>query len=363
MSAAAALVLLARAARAEGVAATPDQVQALLRCADQLEVARRDDVYWAGRVALCSGRDDLPRYDRAFARFAEGAGAVPGAPPGPAAPGPAGRATGAGERPEGEGRRTVVADAREVLRGRDLAALTDDERAEVRRLVALLVPTGDPRPSRRWRAARRGRPDRRRTVRAALRHGGQLTALHHRRRTVRPRRLLLVVDVSGSMAPYADAYLRLAHAAARARRGTEVFTVGTRLTRVTREVAGPDPDAALRAVAAAVPDWSGGTRLGEQLRALLDRWGRAGAARGAVAVVLSDGWERGDPALLAEQLERLRRLAHRVVWVDPYEGRPGYAPLTAGMRTVLPRVDAVVSGWTLGALERLCRELTGGARA
>ncbi|RJK96729.1 vWA domain-containing protein [Vallicoccus soli] len=358
MSAVEGLARLAACARREGVAASTDRVEALLRCADALGPAGREDVYWAGRVALCGGPDDLPRYDRAFARFlgADPAGAAAGPPV--VVDRPVAAADGAGT--EGDGARRTLADVREVLRGRDLGALDalgEDEREAVRRLVALLRPVGALRPSRRRRPAPHGEVDRRRTVRDALRHGGEVVALRHRRRVRRPRPLLVVVDVSGSMQPYADAYLRLAHAAARARPGTEVFTIGTRLTRVTREVAHPDPDEALRAVAAAVPDWSGGTRLGEQLAALLERWGRAGAARGAVAVVLSDAWERGDCALLGEQLERLGRLAHRVVWVDPHEGKPGYAPLTAGMRTVLPRVDAVVSGWTLEALERLCAVL------
>ncbi|XES01182.1 VWA domain-containing protein [Streptomyces sp. S1D4-11] len=159
--------------------------------------------------------------------------------------------------------------------------------------------------------------------------------MRHRARADRPRRVVLLVDVSGSMGPYADALLRFAHAALHgprtggAARGTrtEVFTIGTRLTRVTRELAHRDPDTAMAALAAAVPDWRGGTRLGEMLRGFLDRWGRRGMARGAVVVLLSDGWERGDPALLAEQMRRLHRLAHRVIWANPRKARPGYAPL------------------------------------
>ena len=152
-----------------------------------------------------------------------------------------------------------------------------------------------------------------------------------------------------------------AHAAARRRPGTEVFTIGTRLTRVTREMRSRDATEALLAVSGAVPDWSGGTRLGELLKAFLDRWGQRGLARGAVVVVLSDGWERGDAAMLAAQMARLARLAHRVVWVNPHSGRPGYAPTTAGMVAALPHVDDFVEGHTVAALERLAALLSDSA--
>ncbi|MGH8969905.1 MAG: VWA domain-containing protein, partial [Actinomycetes bacterium] len=200
-------------------------------------------------------------------------------------------------------------------------------------------------------------------VRALLRRGGEPVRLERRVRRVRPRRLVLVVDVSGSMQPYADAFLRFAHAAARRRPGTEVFTLGTRLTRVTREIAGRDPSAALAAVAGAVPDWSGGTRLGELVKAFLDRWGQRGIARGAVVVIASDGWERGEATLLAEQMVRLHRLAHRVVWANPHRGKPGYAPMTAGMSAALPHVDAFVDGHSVAALERLATVMSGAADA
>jgi uncharacterized protein with von Willebrand factor type A (vWA) domain len=171
---------------------------------------------------------------------------------------------------------------------------------------------------------------------------------------------VLLVDVSGSMSGYADVLLRFAHAATR-RRGarTEVFTLGTRLTRVTREMTGPDPERAMGAVAAAVPDWSGGTRLGALLREFLDRWGQRGAARGAVVVIMSDGWERDDPAVLGAQMSRLALLAHRVVWCNPRAGRPGFAPLAGGLAAALPYVDDFVSGHSLAALEQLARIVAG----
>jgi uncharacterized protein with von Willebrand factor type A (vWA) domain len=248
---------------------------------------------------------------------------------------------------------------REVLRHRDVAQLTRAERDEVRRLLARLEPVGPPRRSRRFEPAHRGPIDAHRTVRHLLRGGGEPLRLLRHTHQRRPRRLVLLVDVSGSMAPYADALLRFAHVAARRRPGTEVFTVGTRLTRISRELRRRDADIALAAAAKAVPDWSGGTRLGELLRAFLDRWGQRGMARGAVVVFASDGWERGDPQVLADQMARLRRLAHRVVWVNPHRGKPGFAPLTAGMAAALPHIDDFVSGHSVAAYEELAAVLSG----
>jgi uncharacterized protein with von Willebrand factor type A (vWA) domain len=251
------------------------------------------------------------------------------------------------------------ASADEVLRHRDVAELTVAERDELRRLFALLRPAAPMRASRRRRPSAHGSVHAGRTVRRALRDGGEVTRLMHRRARPRPRRVVLLVDVSGSMSPYADSLLRFAHVAVRARpAATEVFTIGTRLTRVTRELRLRDPDKALAASGSAIPDWSGGTRLGEVLKAFLDRWGQRGTARGAVVVVCSDGWERGDTELLAEQMARLRRLAHAVVWVNPHKGRAGYEPLTGGMQAALPSLDAFVAGHSLAAFEELTRVIS-----
>ncbi|MEV4259664.1 VWA domain-containing protein [Spirillospora sp. NPDC049652] len=224
----------------------------------------------------------------------------------------------------------------------------------------MLAASAEPRRSRRFVPAPSGRLDPARTVREALRRGGEPAVLRHRVHRSRPRRLVLLVDVSGSMSPYADALLRFAHACVRASTGAaarrvEVFSVGTRLTRLTRELGHRDPDAAMRAVADAIPDWSGGTRLGEELKEFLDRFGQRGLARGAVVVIASDGWERGDAALLGAQTARLARLAHRVVWANPHKARPGYAPVTAGMAAALPHLSAFTSGHSLAALEELAR--------
>jgi uncharacterized protein len=350
----------ARTLRHAGVTASPDRVEAMLTAIGSLDVLDPGAVYWAGRLTLCGGPDDLDRYDAAFAAYF--AGEVPraarpsGQPPvqqlsasAPLEPG-SGEGDDESENPE----LAVQASPDEVLRHRDVGDLTPAERDHLRRLFALLAPATPMRPSRRRRPSLRGAVHPARTVRSALRDGGEVRRLMHHRRQARPRRVVLLIDVSGSMSPYADALLRFAHAAVRARpSSTEVFTIGTRLTRVTRELQQRDPDAALSASGSAIPDWSGGTRLGEVLKAFLDRWGQRGTARGAVVVVCSDGWERGGTELLAEQMVRLRRLAHSVVWVNPHKGRSGYEPLTGGMQAALPSVDHFVSGHSMAAFEEL----------
>ena len=353
----------ARTLRYAGVAASPDRVEAMLVAIDRLDVLAATDVYWAGRLTLCSGPDDLDRYDMAFAAYFGGAVPRP-----PAAVPPPDRLLvesalldlGSGGDPDesDEPEEVTRASAHEVLRHQDLALLTDAERAELNRLLALLVPAAPMRPSRRPRPSPRGGVDPARTVRRARRDGGEMVRLLHRRAAPRPRRVVLLIDVSGSMSPYADALLRFAHVAARTRpASTEVFTIGTRLTRVTVEMRHRDADRALAAAGAAIPDWSGGTRLGEVLKAFLDRWGQRGTAREAVVVVCSDGWERGGTELLREQMARLRRLAHAVVWVNPHKGREGYEPLTAGMQAALPSVDHFVAGHSLAAFEELAAVL------
>ena len=353
------LLGFARTLRHAGVPASPDRVEAMLTALAHLRVLDTADVYWAGRLTLCAGPDDLDRYDAAFAAFFAGERARVPRPTATAAPrlaayAPLDAGTGEGDD-DGEAPDLATrASADEVLRHRDVAALSPAELEHLRRLFALLVPASPMRPSRRRRAAPHGAVHPGRTVRRALRDGGEVSRLLHHRARPRPRRVVLLVDVSGSMTPYADALLRFAHAAVRARpASTEVFTIGTRLTRLTRELRQRDADRALSASGRAIPDWSGGTRLGEVLKAFLDRWGQRGTARGAVVVVCSDGWERGDAALLGEQMARLRRLAHAVVWVNPHKGRVGYEPLTGGMQAVLPSVDHFVAGHSLAAFEEL----------
>ncbi|QKG26572.1 vWA domain-containing protein [Actinomadura verrucosospora] len=352
------MVGFARTLRAAGGTADPERVQAMLAALDHLDVLDPSEVYWAGRLTLCADPGDLARYDRCFAAYFSGATARPARRPPPVVvrrttvAEPAG---GAGGDEDGE-LKAATASAVEVLRDRDVARLTAAERAEVARLIAVLDAGAERRRSRRFAPAPAGRLDPARTVRETLRRGGETSLLRHRAHRTRPRRVVLLVDVSGSMSPYADALLRFAHAAARSGgRDVEVFSAGTRLTRLTRELRHRDADAAMAAASAAIPDWSGGTRLGEELKEFLDRFGQRGLARGAVVVVASDGWERGDASLLGEQMARLRRLAHRVIWANPHKARPGYEPLTAGMAAALPHIDDFTSGHSLAALEDLAR--------
>jgi uncharacterized protein with von Willebrand factor type A (vWA) domain len=349
----------ARTLRHAGVPASPERVQAMIAALGHLNVLDVNNVYWAGRVTLCGDPEDLERYDAAFALYFSGRGAQAGVRPSPptalrTAPfeldEPGSDGSDESEKPQ----LAVHASRHEVLRHRDIAVLSAAEREQLQRLFALLGPRVGARRSRRYRSAPRGRVDLEHTMRRMLRQGGEPSTLSRRRRRDKPRRLVLLIDVSGSMAPYADALLRFAHAATRSGPSrTETFTVGTRLTRVTRELRLRDPDRALIAAGRAVPDWSGGTRLGDTVKAFLDRWGQRGLARGAVVVLCSDGWERGDPADLGAQLLRLARLAHAVVWVNPHKGKDGFAPVTGGMVAALPHLDALVAGHSFAALEEL----------
>lgn len=365
------LVGLARTLRGAGVDASPDRVHALVRTLDHLGAADVASVYWAGRLTLCASPVDLERYDRVFAHFF--AGELPSPTTGrvrrtvrlgPTALGQTVDEADPDDGAEVEGQAvTRHASREERLRTRDVTELTARERAELHRLLAAFALPGELRRTRRAVPAVRGAIDRRRSVRSLLRAGGEPSRLHRHAPRTAPRRVVLLVDVSGSMAGYADTLLRFAHVAAR-RHGTptEVFTLGTRLTRVTEPLRLRDPDVAMRAVARAIPDWSGGTRLGEGLKEFLDRWGQRGTARGAVVVLLSDGWETGDPTRLGEQTARLARLAHRVVWANPRAGREGFAPTAGGMAAALPHCDDLVAGNTLAALEHLARVVAGAAR-
>jgi uncharacterized protein with von Willebrand factor type A (vWA) domain len=354
-----------RTLRSYGTAVPISSVSLALQAMDHLSATARADVYWAGRLAFCDTPDDIDRYDAAFAAyFGGGPRAEPTRQHPVDLPVAVGRdSTAPGRTRESVGPdRTVGASTDDVLRRRDLSDLTASERRRALELIAALRPTGAQRRSRRRRPASRGPVDRAASAREIVRAGGEPTRLRRHRRGLKRRRLLVMVDVSGSMAPYADAALVFAHAAVRARPHTEVFTLGTRLTRVTRQLAAVDVASALGAAGAAIPDWRGGTRLGVLLGEFLRRWGRAGLARGAITVVVSDGWERGDAAPLAREAAHLRRLAARVIWVNPHLARPGYAPLTAGMSAVLPHVDDFVVGHSAQAYADLADLLAGGSR-
>jgi uncharacterized protein with von Willebrand factor type A (vWA) domain len=348
-------VSFARALRAGGLPVTADRTQAFLRAIACAGAGERSCVYWAGRATLCASPDDLEAYDRLFDTWFS----VAGRPRGPARPPPrtVGHAALDAEQKEGTGGGEQVlramASGHEVLRHRDVAVMSAAERRRMATLFASLPVSAPTRRSVRRRSWHRGEVDARRWLRDSLRRGGEPGPLLRRRRRVRARRVVLLIDVSGSMEPYADALLRLAHRMVSALPRVEVFTVGTRLTRVTAALRLRDPDRALAAAGAVVPDWSGGTRLGESLRAFTDRWGQRGAARGAVVIIASDGWERGDAKLLGEQVARLQRLARSVVWMNPHRGKAGYRPVQGGIVAALPHVDALVAGHSMHAYARL----------
>ena len=352
---------LAAALRAAGVRVGVGEVVSAMRALAAVDASSREEARLALRAVLCAGHDDLAAFDEAFAAVfgrtvADGSGEGPDPVQSlalPRTPGPPSEQR-AGEVVAPE---PVPAAWSPVMleREKDFADYTDAERAALRRVLERLARRGPQRRSRRTVPVRQRRghaPDLRRTVRASLRHGGEPLERHWRAPTERPRPLVLVCDVSGSMAPYARVLLQYLQACVAARRRVEAFAFGTRLTRVTRELAGRDPDRALTRAAAAATDWSGGTRIGEALATLNREHGRR-LGRGSAVVVLSDGWDRGDPELLAAEMARLRRAAHRLVWLNPLAAAPGYAPLTRGMQAALPHTDHLLAGNSLGSLERL----------
>ena len=357
------LLGFATALRAAGVPVTPDRSAAFVTAAALVGLCDRAGVRTAGRSTLCGGPDDLARFDQVFEAWFDDPELPrprPAAPPAPRLATLPQQESGAGG--DGETSDDVVRAAatdEEVLRHRDVAAMSPAKKARLAAMfdsLRLRPPTRRTARHRRWH---RGEVDAARTVRDSLRRGGEPGLVHWRRRATRPRRIVLLVDVSGSMSGYADALLRLAHRLTHASTApVETFTVGTRLTHLTRSLRLRDPERALVAAGQAVPDWSGGTRLGESLRVFLDRWGRRGMARGSVVVVFSDGWERGDPALLAEQVARLHRVAHRVVWVNPHRGKVGYEPVQQGVLAVLPHVDDFVAGHSLATYSELCEVIS-----
>ncbi|MGH9060863.1 MAG: vWA domain-containing protein, partial [Acidimicrobiales bacterium] len=332
----------------------------------------RDAVYWAGRATLVRRHEDIAVYDRVFDSFWLDRRTWVEQPPQsfPVTLALDDDGDDDTEAPEGEQEReptlSVRYSAAEVLRHKDFAVLNASEWLEAQRLLSALRVSADLRRSRRLRPTRRarGQPDLRVTMRRALRTDGEPVRPGRRAPSLRPRRTVIVADVSGSMEPYARAVLRFAQVAVAARGPgrVEAFALGTRLTLLTREMEGRDPDAALRRAAASVADWSGGTRLGDGLRVFNDRWGTRGMARGAVVVIVSDGWDRGDPEQLAAEMGRLQRVAHRVVWVNPLKASPGYAPLARGMAAALPYVDQFVEGHSLASLQELAVLIGGSDR-
>jgi uncharacterized protein with von Willebrand factor type A (vWA) domain len=365
------LTLLAASMRAAGVRVGVGELLSAHRALGAVDPADRDAAYFALRATLCSRHEDLLAFDAAFAEWFRPAPLLE-APPPPALDEAARlalprTAVPSQARPLAvEGAEEVVPSAWsdvELLRDKDFADYSDQERRVARRVMRRLAAVTPERPSRRTRPARRrgaappaARMDLRGTMRASLRTGGDPFERHWREPGQRPRQLVLVCDVSGSMEPYARMLLAYMQACVAARRRVEAFVFGTRLTRVTAELRGRDPDAALARAAGAVQDWSGGTRIGDALATLNREHGRR-IGRGAVVVLLSDGWDRGDPDQLEREISRLARCSHRLIWLNPLKAHPDYEPLTRGMRAALPFVDEFMAGNSLASLEELAEAL------
>jgi uncharacterized protein with von Willebrand factor type A (vWA) domain len=368
------LAMLVASMRVGGVRLGVGDLITAHRALAAVDPASRSDAYLALKAALCKRHADLDVFSAAFdATF--GAAAEPqrepvelpeaaslvvprvGVPPAPG---------NHGEPPPAGAPVPAAWSETELLREMDFAEMSDSERALAARLVRRIATRGPTRRSRRTRPARRrgahppgARTDLRRTVRSSLRYAGEPVERHWREAVTKPRPVVLVCDVSGSMDPYARMLLQYMQAWVAARRRVEAFVFGTRLTRVTRELAGRDPDLAVARAAAAVSDWSGGTRIGESLAELNREHGRR-IGRGSVAIVLSDGWDRGDPDQLAEEMARLGRCTHTLIWLNPLKAHAGYEPLTRGMRAALPHVDHFLAGNSIASLEELAELLEGG---
>jgi uncharacterized protein with von Willebrand factor type A (vWA) domain len=356
------LAALTAALRASGMRVGVGELVGAHRALTAVDASSREDARLALRAVLCSDRADLARFEAAFVTvFGEGSVADPlralGTIEREALPSMAIPAGGSRSVESVESDEVVVPAAWssvEMLREKDFGAYTEQEMVLARELIARLARRGPVRMSRRLRPARgrSHRPDLRRIVRSSLRTLGEPVERHWRAPSQRPRPVVLVCDVSGSMNAYARMLLQYMHASIAARRRVEAFVFGTRLTRVTQELSGRDHDRALERAAAAVADFSGGTRIGAALATLNRDHGRR-VGRGAVVVILSDGWDRGEPELLDAEMARLRRSAHRLVWLNPLAAHPQFEPLTRGMRAAIPHTDELLAGNSLASLEEL----------
>jgi uncharacterized protein len=374
------LIAFGRELRRRGLPVGTGRLVTFARAAAALSPLGRDELYWAARASLISRPEDVEAFDAAFASAFDDGVTIELNLPAPARPDAIAerddadlgvdardgstaatwRAAGDDEEPEGETAIRIVASAVEVLREKSFADLSDDERARVSKLIRRLAVEVPVRRTRRLRPSRTGtRFDMRRTLRRSLRTHGEPFDRAWRSRSTKTRPLVLILDVSGSMTPYARALMQFGFAAMAAGRRVEVFCFGTRLTRLTRTLMTKDPDRALHEVGRVVEDWEGGTRIGASLKELVDGWSQRAAIRGSVAVICSDGLERGDPELLRQQMQRLRRLVHTVVWVNPLKGSARYEPVARGMAAALPSVDVFLPGHNLESLEELGRVLAG----
>ena len=369
---------LSRRLHDAGVPTTPARAAELARALDLVRPISRRRLYWTARAVLVSDAAQVKPFDAVFwsifgDRRDEVAGDDDDATIFPARDDERradDRRAVAGEgtsRLPGEGDEEgeevdvplALASDEERLADKRFEALSPAELAQLYRLMSRLKLATPLRRTRRYERGRGRQIDLRRTLREARRTGGDPIRLARRRRRIVRRRLVLLCDISGSMEPYARAYLQFLTVAAGSGPGAEAFVFATRLTRLTRALASRNPERAIQRAAATAPDWSSGTRIGDALKAFNDRHGRRGMARGAVVVILSDGWERGDPEVVGVQMERLARLAHRIVWVNPRIGASAFSVRAGGMVAALPHCDAFVSGHSFRALGEVVEAISG----
>lgn len=362
------VVEFGRLLRRAGLDVDPGQTATFLRALTLIGLDDPRDVRVAGRAIFVRRWEDQPVYDAAFDLFWKRkggssplSGQLPRIRQSEDRTGHLGTAGDLNQARREEPVPTVrarAASSRDVLRTADFAALTAEESRDAQAMLAALRPRLPTRRGRRSRLERSGhRPASRFMLRGTLASGGETLRWRWLRRAPRPRPIVLVCDISGSMERYSRFMLRFAHAMQRSGAPVEVFVFATRLTRITRQLGLRTADAALRRVAEKVVDWNGGTRIGESLRELNQRWVRRTVRSAAVVLLVSDGWERGDPALLAQEMATLRRSCHRLIWLDPLADRPGFEPATVGLRAALPHIDDLVPCATVASLEEMAERL------
>jgi uncharacterized protein with von Willebrand factor type A (vWA) domain len=381
------LLIFGRVLRRTGFQVHSGRLAELVEALGYVDLGARDDVYYVCRALLVHRQDQIAIFDLAFAAFwRDHHDRQPGTTSRGTHPSEAPTVVETGEllAPEeldrtadssaASGLDRTTDDASDAdapaeeqrlrtwseagaLSVKDFAALTPDEIVDARAALSRLVWQPGQRRTRRWVRGRGAQVDLRRAIAESLRSGGDVVKLPRRTRRVRPRPLVLLCDVSGSMERYSRMLLHFAHALTQRHRRVETFLFSTRLTRVTRELRAAGPDEALAAVSGAVPDWSGGTRIGAVVKEFHQRWSRRVLNGGPVALLISDGWDRGDPVELGQQIARLQRSCHRLIWLNPLIGTADYAPLTRGLQAALPFVDDFLPVRTLTNLAQLAIHL------
>ncbi|MPZ68192.1 MAG: VWA domain-containing protein [Actinobacteria bacterium] len=355
--------------RGAGLSADAHATMLFVRAIAELDALSIKDIYWAGRLSFVRNPEEIEIYEREFFLFARGEPeeSLPQAedaldPPRDLVAESTGSPEEIRDEPqsdsEEETAEVTLASSIELLRSKNFDRLTADEYERLKRLIASVALEPPVRLSRRMSAASRGSSlDLRKMLGASMKLGGEPAVRYWQKQQPKPRRMVFLFDVSGSMKGYSRTLLQFAYAVRRRQPRTEVFCFGTSLSRVTDLLRAPSVDVALAGFGERVPDWEGGTRLGDAIASFISGWGRRGVARGAVVIICSDGLERGDPEMLALQMRRLRGLAHAIVWVNPLKGSPGYEPLARGMAAALPYIDRFMSGHDLNSLEELAGAL------